>query len=202
MGFGLLFIGYLSLLFFKVLPPAMLVGQYLACRGLKKLTAYESAFRPAYLLSFALSVYFAVYTAFWIAAIAGFFDIRASLFILIDDIIYKLLLIAWHILLLRAFETICTTVGYDGGVKRSRLCRVFLITYIFVWVLRVVTSFFYANPYFTLAELIFLLGFLIMTAALIYSCYMRIATPSIIEEETRKMREYDEKYSFRTKKKK
>ena len=39
------------------------------------------------------------------------------------------------------------------------------------------------------------------SAVYIYSCYMMIATQEIIDEEERKIREYDEKYSMRRKKK-
>ena len=58
------------------------------------------------------------------------------------------------------------------------------------------------ESYLNLSLVVFEVIWLIYSAAYIYSCYMMIATQQIIDDENRKMREYDEKYSFRTQKNK
>ena len=203
MGFGLLFIGYTALLFFKVLPPAMFAGQCLCIAALEKLSAYEKSFRLPKLLSEILCGYFGLYTAVWIAQMAGLTTILSNrIFLVADDAVYKALLFAWHMALYAAMENICRTVGYEKGCKRAGLARVFLVTAYLVWGLRLVFDLVGSAGILPLAEMVFLLGYIGFTAAYIYALYMRIATPKIIEDEMKNMREYDAKYSFRTPKKK
>jgi len=56
--------------------------------------------------------------------------------------------------------------------------------------------------YLRLPMLIYEMLWLVYSAVYIYSCYMMIATQEIIDDENRKMREYDKKYSMLKRKKK
>ncbi len=202
MGFGLLFVGYLSLLFFKVLPPAMLAGAILMTAGLKKLTEYGASFRRAYVAGAALSAYFLIYTALWgmwLIGTAPFFD--SKIFLLADELVYKLILLVFHLLTYAAIEDIGRSCGYEKGINKTRFCRALLVMYLFTWALSVCLPKAFPAGTLVIAQLIVELAFLVVTASLIYGCYMRITTGELLEEEEKKLRAYDEKYSFRTRKK-
>ncbi len=200
MGFGLIFIGYVTLLILKIMPPAMAIGSFVMYRGFKKLEKYDKYFALASYLSIALTVYYAVYTLFWLRFPFDVFNTTA--FTLTDDIVYYALLLAFHICLYKALENISRYCGYDKGVKRAYMSRVLMaMTYVLTAAnipLRIMAI----NSYLPLAALICYFAWIMYTGIFIYGCYMRIATDEIIEEEEKKLREYDEKYSFRTKKKK
>ena len=104
MGFGLLFSGYITLLFFKVLPPAMAVGAYLMYRALDKLSVYGKAFRAARAASLALGIYYVLFTAIWIGRMAGLFNsvLSSNTFVVFDDVIYYALLLFLHLMLYSA----------------------------------------------------------------------------------------------------
>ena len=60
MGFGLLFAGYVTLLFFKVMPPVMIIGAFVMYKGLKKLSVYGEKFGTAADFAAVLEIYYAL----------------------------------------------------------------------------------------------------------------------------------------------
>lgn len=203
MGFGLIFVGYLTILTFKVMPPAMAVGAYLMYRGLKKLSIYGKKFGAAATLSLSLAAYHVLYTLLWFASFAGIakgvFSSRA--FAVCDDVVYYGLLLVFHVFLYGAFEEISKFCGYDKGVKKAYMSRFIMAMFYAFAVINVPLTYFGGNSYITLAFMICELSWLIYTSAYIYGCYMRIATEEIISEEERKIAEYDAKHAYKRKNK-
>ena len=201
MGFGTIFLGYVTLLFFKIVPVG-LVGAYLMYRGLSKLSVYGKSFEKARNMSAVFFLYFAVYTAFWTANTFGFSDImQTKSFLLVDLLVYYGIFCLFQFRLCMALWTISRETGYEKGVKKARTC--FVATFVFAMAsfVRIVLSFFQLSAYMSIAMLVYELVLLLFTASFVYSCYMMIATQEIIDEENRKMREYDEKYSMLRRKK-
>ena len=201
MGFGLLFTGYATLLFFKVMPPVMLIGAYVMYRGLSKLSAYGEKFgKAAYTAAF-LGVYHAVYTALWIVTSLGFMDglFSSKLFVLCDDVIYYGLLLLFHIYLYSAILDISRECCYDKGIKRVYLSRVFMAMFYAFAIISLPVNFLGMTSYIPLAHFICQIVWLIYTVVFIYGCYMRIATDEIIAEEEKKIAEYDAKYAYKRK---
>lgn len=192
MGFGIIFIGYITLLFFKILPPAMLVGAYLMRRGLAKLSIYGKSFRMSCRLCEALMVYFALYTALWAGTLAGVTRVMsASWFLLVDSVIYYALLLAFHIALYAALEGIARECGYEKGIKKVYFSRV-LLTMVYAFsVFTLLLSGFGVAGYFRFAAFICQLVWYVYTIALLYGFYMRVATQEIIDEEEKKIAELD-----------
>ncbi len=195
MGFGLIFLGYATLLFFKTIPVG-LIGAYLMYRGLSKLSVYGGNFVKARNVSAVFFLYFAVYTVLWIANV-----LQTEIVALADSLIYYGIFCVFQIVLCNALESISNQVGYDKGIRKARVCKTATYVFIAASIIRIVLSFFSLAGYMTAAMLFYELLLLVLTASFIYSCYMMIATQEIIDEENKKMREYDEKYSMLKKKK-
>lgn len=204
MGFGLIFLGYLTLLFFKILPIGIL-GTLLMYRGLTKLSGYGKYFVMAKNACLVFFIYFVIYGAFWLSAFTGMSDIaQTTLFKNLDDIIYYGILLVYSFLLYKALGGISRDVGFEKGVRREKSCTSCLYVFAGMTVLRIILtlcSFTEIASYLTIALLFFELLWLAYTCVYLYSCYMMIATQEIIDDEDKKMREYDEKFSLRKRKK-
>lgn len=201
MGFGVIFLGYVTLLFFKIVPVG-LIGTYLMYRGLSKLSVYGENFVRARGVSAVFFLYFAVYTAFWTANIFGFSDImQTKTFAFVDSLIYYAVFCVFQIALCRALCQISRDAGYDKGTGKARVCMTATYVFAATMLVYIVLSFFSLSGYMPIAMMFYELLLLCYTAAYVYSCYMMIATQEIIDEENKKMREYDEKYSMLKKKK-
>ena len=204
MGFGLLFTGYATLLFFKVMPLAMLVGAYLMYRGLNKLSPYGKNFGKAAIFAAFLGVYHALYTVLWVVSSLGVFEnmFTSNLFVLCDDIVYYGILLAFHIFMYRGILKISTACGYIKGIKRVYMSRVLMAMFYIFAVISLPVNYLGIQSYIPLAHFICQIVWFIYTVIFIYGCYMRIATDEIIEEEEKKIAEYDAKYAYKRKQKK
>jgi len=196
MGFGIIFLGYATLLFFKTIPVG-LIGAYLMYKGLSKLSVYGEKFCKARNVSAVFFVYFAVYTVLWIANV-----LQTEIVAIADSLVYYGIFCVFQIVLCNALESISGQVGYDKGIRKARVCKTATYVFIAASIVRIVLSFFSLAGYMTVAMMFYELLLLFITASFIYSCYMMIATQDIIDEENKKMREYDEKYSMLKKKEK
>lgn len=203
MGFGLIFTGYITLLFFKVLPPAMLVGAYLMWRGLDKLAIYGKKYRLARSLAATLAVYFALYTAFFLGKIFRVFDVLSyTWFAYADDVVYMVLLIVFHVALYAAFEETACACGYEKGIKKIRFARVLVCMFAVCSVAGLLLAQVGAAAYLRYAAFLCQLVWYIHTAILIYGFYMRVATQEIIDDEEKKIAEYDRKHTIKIGRKK
>ena len=206
MGFGLIFSGWSTLFFFKTLPPVNILGCLLMLKGLDKLSGYGDSFRKAKNACVAFLAYYIIYTIMWILNILKIFD-YGKIFSLVyaDQILYRTILVVFSVFLYRALGDISRQVGFEKGIKREKSCTSLVIVFVIFLAIQLLLSFISIGKYeayLNLALVIFELLWLINSAVYIYSCYMMIATQDIIDEENKKMREYDRKYSFRNLKKK
>lgn len=205
MGFGLIFLGWSTLFFFKTLPPVNIIGALLMLRGLEKLSPYGENFRKAKNTSAAFLAYFTVYTVLWLVGILGIFDYsKIYFFVYLDAVVYRTILIVLSVLLYRALGTISKEVGFEKGIKREKNCTSLVIVFVIFLAIQLAASLVGLGKYeayLNLALVAFELLWLIYSAVYIYSCYMMIATQEIIDDENKKMQEYDRKYSFRKLKK-
>ncbi len=202
MGFGLIFIGYITFLFFKILPPAMIVGAYLMRRGLDRLSVYGKNFRQSRVFADVLAVYYTLYSALWIGTLAGVTDILSNeVFLLADSVIYYALVLFFHMYLYAALEHIARDCGYEKGIKRVYFSRVLTaMVYVFS-VLALILSAFGTGGYFRFASFICQLVWHLYTVVLLYGFYMRVATEAIIEEEEKKIAAIDAEIIARKRKK-
>ena len=193
MGFGLLFSGYITLLFFKVLPPAMAVGAYLMYRALDKLSVYGKAFRAARAASLALGVYCVLFTAIWIGRMAGLFNsvLSSNTFVVFDDVIYYALLLFLHVTLYAAIEGISKECEYKKGIRSVRFARVLTAMFYVLTAGSIVLDLLSVGTILSLLCFICQIIWYIYTAIIIYGCYMRIATQEIIDDEEKKLAQYN-----------
>lgn len=201
MGFGLIFTGFLTLLYFKTAPVG-LIGCVLMYKGLSNLCAYDKQFKKARNACGVFFIYFCAYTVLWVLNTFSVYNFtQNSILVAADEIVYYLILCIFCFFLYTALGSISKAVGFEKGVKRETLAKSFLYVFTIMTAARFVLSFFKLEIYLRVPLLFFELIWLIYSCVYIYSCYMMIATQEIIDEENKKMRQYDEKYSFRTKKK-
>ena len=206
MGFGLIFLGWSTLFFFKTLPPVNIIGCLLMLKGLDKLELYGDDFKKAKYANVAFLSYFVVYSVLWILSMFDIFD-YSKYFSLVyaDQIIYRTILVILSVFLYRALGDISGQVGFDKGIKREKSCTSLVIVFVLFLAIQLMCSIIGIGKYeayLNLALAVFELVWLIASAVYIYSCYMMIATQEIIDDENKKMLEYDRKHSFRTPKKK
>lgn len=205
MGFGLIFSGWSTLFFFKTIPPVNILGCILMLKGLDRLSGYGTGFKKAKNAATAFLAYFILYSILWILGITNIFDYGQFFsLVYIDQIVYRTILVVLSIFLYRALGEISREVGFDKGIKREKSCTSLVIVFVVFLALQLVLSVMGIGKYeayLNLALSVFELVWLIASAVYIYSCYMMIATQDIIDEENKKMREYDRKYSFRKLKK-
>ena len=193
MGFGLLFSGYITLLFFKALPPAMAVGAYLMYRALDKLSVYGKAFRAARAASLALGVYYVLFTAIWIGRMAGLFNsvLSSNTFVVFDDVIYYALLLFLHVTLYAAIEGISKECENKKGIRSVRFARVLTAMFYVLTAGSIVLDLLSVGTILHLLCFICQIIWYIYTAIIIYGCYMRIATQEIIDDEEKKLAQYN-----------
>ncbi len=206
MGFGLIFLGWSTLFFFKTLPPVNIIGCLLMLKGLDKLEGYGENFKKAKAADIAFLAYFVLYSVLWLLGLVGIFD-YSKFFSLVyaDQIIYRTILVLFSVFLYRALGDISRQVGFEKGIKREKSCTSLVVVFVLFLAIQLICSFIgigQYEAYLNLALAVFELLWLFSSAVYIYSCYMMIATQEIIDDENKKMLEYDRKYSFRTPKKK
>ena len=114
---------------------------------------------------------------------------------LCDDLVYYAVLLVMHIFLYRALEDISRQTGYEKGIKKAYFSRVLRAMFYVLTVINTFLQFMNVSGMLTLGCICCQLVWIIYTATFVYSCYMRIATEEIIEDEERKIAEYDAKFS-------
>lgn len=197
MGFGLIFSGFATLLSFKVIP-AGIIGCLLMFKGLSMLSEYGEDFARARKACTAFLVYFILFGILWVLNLTGIFRFTDHMpMVYADELIYYVLLSVFCFFLYRALGNISRQVGFEKGSLREKRGISLIIVFALFTALRLILSAFGMPDYLRLPLVLFELFWLIYSLIYIYSCYMMIATQEIIDDEQRKMREYDEKYSFR-----
>ena len=198
MGFGLIFLGWMTFFSFKTLPIGI-IGCILMLCGLSKLTSYGENFEKAKNICIGFLAYFTAFGALWTLSMAKIFDFMQNKYILFaDEVVYYSLFVAFSCVLLKALGDISKQVGFEKGILREK--RGFSLVAVFggFTLVRFILTPFNLGVYLRSPLVIFELICLIYIAVYLYSCYMMIATEEIIYKENQKIREYDAKRSFRT----
>ncbi len=202
MGFGLIFLGWIPLVFFRILPVGI-IGCFVMSRGLSKLEGYSPCFKKALYACYVFLGYSLVYGVLWALEFAGIWDYTSyDVLQFADSLAYLLITAVFSYFLYKALGSISKQVGFDKGVRRERTSIVLLCINMGVMMCNIIFSPMGVDKYTALPVFIMELFRFLYTSVYIYSCYMMIATQEIIDEENKKMREYDEKHSFLNKKKK
>lgn len=202
MGFGLIFTGYLTLAFLRAMPVGIL-GCALMIMGLSKLQDYDEKIKKAKKFAFLFLAYFVVFGIFWCVSTFGgksVFDSKIALFC--DSTVYYTLFCIFNIKLIEALRTMCDMTGFEKGIKKSKTSLVMTLTFGIFTFLRLALYLFDKGNELGFPLVIFEFVLVIYTSLFVYSCYMMIATQEIIDEEERKLAEYDKNHamSFKTKK--
>ena len=166
-------------------------------KGLEKLSGYNGYFAKAKTYCEAFLVYFVFFGVLWILDFAGIYPFN-DITTYLDDVLYRCILVVFSYFLFKGLGEISRQVQFEKGVRREKTAISIMIVYVvFTLIKYILIPLGYAG-YLQLSLFVFELLWLLYSGMYIYSCYMMIATQEIIDEENRKMREYDEKYSFRT----
>ena len=193
MGFGLLFLGFLLFLSFKIFPVGV-IGAALMYAGLSKLCKSAPYFSGAKKACAVYFVYSVVFTVLWTLNITGAMDAlgeKQKLIWKADDAVYTVIFCLLCALLFKSLKRICEQVEFTKGIKKYRLCTAFLEVYALGSLAKFILYPFGFSGYVTAPLLIMELLTVITTCAWIYSCYMMIATQEIIDDEAEKIRRYD-----------
>jgi hypothetical protein len=197
-GFGLIFLGWMTFFSFKILPVGIF-GCILMLCGLSKLTSYGKNFGIAKNICIGFLAYFTVFGVLWTLSMAGLFDFMQNSYMLFaDEVVYYAFFVAFSCVLLRALGDISNLVGFDKGTVREKRGLSLMAVFGVFTLVRFILTPLNLGAYLRAPLVIFELICLIYIAVYLYSCYMMIATEEIIDKENKKMREYDAKYSFRT----
>ena len=200
MGFGLLFLGWTTLLGLRMIPPLNIIGCLVMLKGLTKLETY--GFQKAKISCTALLGYHVLYTVLWLLDLTNLFNVFSfSVAVYADALLYPAFLITYALFLYKALGGISKQVEFEKGIKREKSCTSLAIVLAFFLIVQFVIPF--INPlqaysgYLTFAVTLFQYVWIIFSGIYIYSCYMMIATQEIIDDENKKIREYDQKNAFK-----
>lgn len=198
MGFGIIFLGYLSLLFFKAIP-IELVGFYAMYAGLERLGGYNRYFKYAKYAAAYMFIVSVPISAVWLARVAGLQTgfLSSSVYIYAEQIVYHAGLALFHLLLYKALYEISRSVGYFGGKKKAKFSLVTMIIFYIGEICMAILP--KVSGYLMKPVFVFQIIWYIATTVLIYGCYMRICTDEQLAREKKKIAEFDAKYGQKKK---
>lgn len=201
MGFGLIFLGWANLPLCRILPPTSILGCLLMLKGLTNLAGYNDGFRKAKNTCAVFLGYSVIYSITWCLQLFELFDYSSFPVLQHADIIlFFSILTLFSLFLYKGLGEISGQVGFEKGIKREKrgtsLAIVSFAFFLILDVISVITEVPYQG-YLFIALLMFIAVWFLYSAMYIYSCYMMIATQEIIDNENKKMKEYDEKNPYR-----
>lgn len=189
MGFGLIFIGYATLLLFRIVP-IELVGFFLIYMGLDKLEAHEQLFKYAKYASVYMFLESVLSSFMWIARFTGMEIpyIMTDSFAAIENILYHCGLLILTVLLMRGICRLAKSVGYEKGAKRATFAiAATLVFYLAELCVALIPK---ASAFMALPLMLFQLLWLCVNLFVIFGCYMMIVNDEILEKEEQKYSEY------------
>lgn len=200
MGFGLLFLGWTTLLGLRIIPPLDIIGCLVMLKGLTKLEGY--GFEKAKLSCTALLGYHILYSVLWLLDLTNLFNafsFAATGYA--DALLYPAFLITYALFLYKALGGISKQVEFEKGIKREKSCTSLAIVLAFFLIAQFVIPFIKPlqaySGYLAFTVTLFEYVWIIFSGIYIYSCYMMIATQEIIDDENKKIMEYDQKNAFK-----
>lgn len=196
MGFGLLCVGYLTLLLFRIVPIEP-VGFYIITVALERLEGQCRAFRPAKLAAGALFFESVFGALLWVNDRTGSFlpALSAEWITNAESLLYYAGLLVFHCLLYRGLLAISRQVGYSAGLRRTRFS---LIT-MGIFFAGELTAVLFPGIAVYLARplVLFQLIWLCSTMFALLGCYRMIVTDEMLEKEEKQYTDFLEKNSRR-----
>ena len=198
MGFGLVFIGYASLLAFRVIP-IELIGFFLIYLGAEKLQAHDKKFSAVKIASAAMFFESALGAVIWLSKVIKipFGFLSSQTVENIENIFFHSGLVILLALLYRGVISISKAVGYNKGVVRAKFAFVSMIIFYAAQICLAVLP--TLSAVLSLPVLIFQLLWMMINLILLYGCYAMIVTGEMLEKEEKKYNEYLEKHRPRGK---
>lgn len=198
MGFGLLFVAYATTLAFRAIPIEA-VGFFLAYLGAEKLSVHDKKFNAVKYASVFMFFESVLWAVLWFLQITkmplGF--ITSETFAQIESILHHSGMAVFLITVYRAVASISATVGYEKGIKRSRLAfGATVIMYAAQIIVPLVPG---ITAVAALPVAVFQLVWTFINLFLLYGCYAMIVTDEMVEKEERKYNEYLEKHRPKSK---
>lgn len=192
MGFGLLCVGYLCLMLFRVIPIEP-IGFYLITLACDKLTAHDRSFRHVRTAAGFMFFESLVGAFLWIDGIVGILPSGAlsERINTVENAVYHIGLAVFHLLLCMAVASISRSVGYDGGKRNSRICFVATVIFYIGELLTFVPS---LRAFLPLPLALFQLIWYVLSILMLVGCYRMIVTDEMLEREEKKYNEFLNKY--------
>ncbi len=191
MGFGLLLVGYITLLAMKIVP-IEIVGFFVMYLALDKLEVQEKSFRYAKYAAIYMFLEQILGSMSWLQEVTGhkMGFVSGPMFTTVENLLYHVGLLVFHLLLYLGIRNISKNVGYTKAVGRVRVAAV-------------ATVIFYA-AHFCAAVIpdsqimavplgIYQILLLFFNLFVLLGCYMMIVTDEMLEKEEKKYNEFLEK---------
>lgn len=190
MGFGLIWAGYSTLIFLRLVP-VELFGFLFVLKGLHKLRNYNKFFAYAKLSVYPILLFSLADAVYWILN-----RLEIVTYSYADNIftfLHSLVLLPFYFLLFAALREISNEVGYPKGMKRATLATSTAIVYYLVLAvskMRIPEL----DQYFIAAEYIFYIVLFVITELAVYACYRAITTDEAEKKEEEELRKFEERF--------
>ena len=194
MGFGLIFLGLITLLLYRLLPVELL-GFIAVYKGLNKLSQYGKDFAIAKSSSVILLIFSVADAFLWLCKMTDGINIPSVVFT-VSEYIHAALIVVFFILLSNALFSIANDCGYEKGMKRAMLGKVLSAIYI---VSVIACGIF---PVLSFLSMLLSLILYVFYPFTVYGFYMMIVTDSILKKERIAIEAFDKRFGKNKNKKK
>ena len=191
MGFGLLLVGYMTLLLLKIVP-IEIVGFFVMYLAIDKLERQESSFKYAKYACIYMFLESILGSMMWLQEVTG---TRMGLlsepyFATVENVLYHVGLCAFHLLLYMAIRNISSKIGYTKAVGRARFAAVAIIIF---YVAHICAAFIPGGEIMVVPLGAYQILLMLFNLFLLVGCYMMIVTDEMLEKEEKKYNEFLEK---------
>ncbi len=191
MGFGLLLVGYITLLAMKIVP-IEIVGFFVMYLALDKLEVQEKSFRYAKYAAIYMFLEQILGSMSWLQEVTGheMGFVSHPTFATVENLLYHIGLLIFHLLLHLGIRNISRNVGYTKAVGRVRVAAVATaVFYVAHFCAAVVPG----AQIMALPLGIYQILLLFFNIFILLGCYMMIVTDEMLEKEEKKYNEFLEK---------
>ena len=191
MGFGLLLVGYLTLLLLKMVP-IEIVGFFVIYLALEKLQKQEPSFKYAKYASVYMFLEAALGSMMWLCEVTGMEMgiISKPYFVTVENVLYHSGLLVFHLLLYAGIRNISKSVGYTKAVGRARVASVATVIF---YLAHLCAAFIPGAQIMVVPLGVYQILLLFFNIFILLGCYMMIVTDEMLEKEEKKYNEFIEK---------
>ena len=191
MGFGLLLVGYMTLLLLKLVP-IEIVGFFVMYLALDKLERQESSFKYAKYACVYMFLESVLGSMMWLQEVTGakMGILSQPYFSTVENILYHAGLFVFHILLYLAVRNISAKVGYTKAVARARFGMVAISIF---YVAHICAALIPGGQIMVMPLGVYQILLMLYNLFVLFGCYMMIVTDEMLEKEEKKYNEFLEK---------